>query len=490
MTSSKPIDEQTIKVLSWQLLSEIYAPEFGEEAWEKLCHLLGAPRFRDVDSEQDCPMEPFNEALMIIDQDLGKRDGALIEAFAIAWVDAWAERFPSLVQQLQARPDKMLETFCNEVHPHELNDPSAVEIIESNPDRFRIRMNDSLLDRYKIGLVRRYCQIVGGEAEVELCDDEIHLKLHVGERPPKPSRWALFVNATRLPFLTASIVPVLVGTGVAWKDGFLNAGLFLMAFFGVAFFHIGANVINDYFDHTSGADEANLTPTPFAGGSRLIQQGVLTAKQVRNLALTFYALGTAIGFVLVALRGWQVLLFGLAGFVLGWIYTAPPIRLVHQGVGEVAIGLAFGPVIVMGSYWVQAMRWSQEAFLASIPVGLLIAAVLYINEFPDRQWDARAGKRTLVVRLPARLAVIGYGLLVGGAYLTILLGVLWGVLAVPALLALLTLPAAWKAFALLRRHHDLPYRLIPANAGTIFTHLTTGMLLFFGYVIAGFGRFL
>jgi 1,4-dihydroxy-2-naphthoate octaprenyltransferase len=145
---------------------------------------------------------------------------------------------------------------------------------------------------------------------------------------------------------------------------------------------------------------------------------------------------------------------------------------------------------VVGSYWVQAMRWSNEALLASVPVGLLIAAVLYINEFPDRRWDERAGKRTLVVRLPITVAVIGYGLMVGGAYVTILAGVLAGALAVPALLALLTLPAAWKAFALLRREYAFPYRLIPANAGTIFTHLTTGMLLFFGYVIAGFGRFL
>ena len=94
------------------------------------------------------------------------------------------------------------------------------------------------------------------------------------------------------------------------------------------------------------------------------------------------------------------------------------------------------------------------------------------------------------MRLPIKAAVIGYGLLVGGAYVTILAGVLTGALAAPALLALLTLPAAWKAFVLLRREHAFPYRLIPANAGTIFTHLTTGMLLFLGYILAGFGRFL
>jgi 1,4-dihydroxy-2-naphthoate octaprenyltransferase len=490
MSNSKSDKRPMIKVLTWQLLEDAYAPELGEERWEKLCREVGAPPSRDMHPEQDFPMESFKQALTSIDRELGEGDGALFEAFAVTWVDSWAERYHGLVQQLQARPDKMLEIVCTEVLPHECSDASAVEILDSKSDRFILRMGNDLPEDFTAGLLRRFSQIAGGEAEVQLRGDEIHVSLRVDEVPPRPSRLALFVNATRLPFLTASVVPVLVGTSVAWKDGFLNAPLFLMAFFGAAFFHIGANVINDYFDHTSGADEANLTPTPFAGGSRLIQRGVLTARQVRNLALLFYALGTAIGLVLVALRGWQLLLFGLAGFLLGWIYTAPPIRLVHRGVGEVAIGLAFGPVIVVGSYWVQAIRWSHEALLASIPVGLLIAAVLYINEFPDRLWDARAGKRTLVVRLPAPLAVIGYGLLVSGAYVTILAGVLTGALAVPALLALLTLPAAWKAFAVLRREHAFPYRLIPANAGTIFTHLTTGMLLFLGYVIAGFGRFL
>jgi 1,4-dihydroxy-2-naphthoate octaprenyltransferase len=490
MPSGKSVEQQTVKALSWQLLFGNYRAKLGADGWDELARTVGAPNFRAMDPDEDCSMGPLNKAVTMIDDKLGSGDGALIEEITIASVAGWANMFSNLVQQLQGRPDKMMEIFCTEVHPYFLNDPTASEIVESTPDHFVLKLDNGLLEGFKVGLVRGFCDIVGADAEVTKRSDDYHITWQVRATTPKPSRWALFVNATRLPFLTAAVVPVFVGAGVAWKDGFLSAPLFLLTFFGAAFFHIGANVINDYFDHISGVDEANLSPTPFSGGSRLIQRGLLEPKSVRNLALLFYALGALIGFVLMFLSSWHVILFGIAGFVLGWIYTAPPFRLVHRGVGEIAIGVAFGPVIVMGTYWVQAMRWSNEALLASIPVGLLIAAVLYINEFPDRGWDDRAGKRTLVARLPIQVAIVGYGLLVGAAYLTILVGVILRVLPIPALLALLTIPAAWKALQVLRRFHSHPYRLIPANAGTIFTHLQTGMLLFFGYVIAGFGRFL
>jgi 1,4-dihydroxy-2-naphthoate octaprenyltransferase len=490
MPKGKAIEDQTVKAQSWHMLAGMFRERLGEQDWDKLCKAVGAPPFAGMDPDEDCAMGPFNAAMSHIDRMLGAGDGRLIEEISLAYVAGWSSIFSNLVDQLQGRPDKMMEIFCTEVQPYHLNDPAASEIVECGSDRFVLKLDNGLPEEYKLGLLKGFCDIVGADVEIDVRGDEYHLTWQVRPETPKPSRWAMFVNATRLPFLTASIVPVFVGTAVAWKDGFLNAPLFLLAFFGAAFFHIAANVINDYFDHTSGVDEANLSPTPFSGGSRLIQRGLLKPSSARNLALLFYALGTLIGVVLMFLRGWEVGLFGLAGFFLGWIYTAPPIRLVHRGVGEVAIGLAFGPVIVMGSYWVQTMRWSNEALLASVPVGLLIAAVLYINEFPDRRWDARMGKRTLVARLPIRAAIFGYGLLVGTAYLVILVGVIFDVLVLPALLALLTLPAAWKAYRLLLRFHSFPYRLIPANAGTIFTHMTTGMLLFLGYVIAGFGRFL
>lgn len=490
MASQRPLEGQTVKALSWQMLYGNYRPKLGAEGWLQLAEAVGAPDFRKMDQDEDCPMGPFNEAILAIDRELGSGDGALIEEIAFASVERWASIFRNLVAQLQGRPQKMMEIFCTEVHPYFLNDPEASAIVESAPDRFVLRLDNGLLEGFKVGLIRGFCDIVGADAQVEKRGDEYLVVWEVREETPQPSRWALFVNATRLPFLTATAVPVLLGAAIAWKDGALNAGLFLLTLLGVACFHIGANVINDYFDHTSGADEANLTPTPFSGGSRLIQRGMLESKSIRNLGLAFYGAGAVIGLIMVWLRGWEVLLFGLAGFLLGFLYTAPPFRLAHRGLGELAVGLGFGPVVVAGTYWVQTGVWSHEALLASLPVGFLITAVLYINEIPDRRWDLRAGKRTLVTRISSDAAVFGYLLVVGGAYLTVLLGVVFGALPTPTLLSLLTIPMAWKAYRVLRRHHAYPYRLIPANATTVFTHLLTGMLLSFGYVLAGFGRFL
>jgi 1,4-dihydroxy-2-naphthoate octaprenyltransferase len=176
---------------------------------------------------------------------------------------------------------------------------------------------------------------------------------------------------------------------------------------------------------------------------------------------------------------------GIVGILLGYLYTAPPVRLVHRGLGEVAVALGFGPLIVLGSYYVQTGRFSLEAFFASLPVALLIAAVLYINEFPDRQWDTRAGKMTLVARMSVKRAITGYELIIAATYLSIIGGVLLRLLPWPTLIALITIPLAWKAIKGLRRNHSLPYRLIPSNANTVFTHLYTGLLLFAGYVVAG-----
>ncbi|MCZ6530250.1 MAG: prenyltransferase, partial [Chloroflexi bacterium] len=143
------------------------------------------------------------------------------------------------------------------------------------------------------------------------------------------------------------------------------------------------------------------------------------------------------------------------------------------------------PVMVLGAYWVQAQQLSTAALYASIPVGILIAAVLYINEIPDRMWDEKAGKRTLVTRLSPETSVTGYAVIMGTAYLSILVGVALRVMPLATLLGLLTVPMAWSAFKALRKHHGYAYRLIPANATTVFAHLYTGLLLVAGYIVAG-----
>lgn len=491
-----PQRAETVKALSWQLLYGNYRPKLGDQAWKELERECNPPDFRHMDGDVDVPMEGFNKALLFIDRKLGHGDGAYIEEVARLSVQRWGSMFRNLVKQLSGRPNKMLEIFAREVHPYFLADPNASALKETSDGRALIRMDNSLVETFKVGLLRGFVELTGSEARIQKAADgsyEVHWT--VKSDAPRPSTWALFVNAVRLPFLTATLVPVLVGAAIAAYDfqtgqlaGGFDWSLFSLTLLGVALFHLGTNTANDYFDHKSGADEANFTPTPFSGGSRVIQRGLLESRDMGRFAATFYALGAIVGLYLVYRlglpNGLSILWLGVAGFLLGFLYSAPPARLAHRGIGELAVAVGFGPLIVMGTYFVQTQTWSQTALLASLPIGFLIAAVLYINEFPDKDGDARVGKRTLIVRLPDRAAVLGYHVLLTLAYVSILIGVILTYFPVYTLAALLTIPLAVKASVVLNRNYRFPYRLIPANAFTILLHLTTGILFLVGYVAA------
>jgi 1,4-dihydroxy-2-naphthoate octaprenyltransferase len=302
-------------------------------------------------------------------------------------------------------------------------------------------------------------------------------------RPRLSFGW-LFLRATRLPFLTATFVPILLGIAVAaWKDGF-NWWLALLTVIGGAFIHLGINVANDVFDTRSGADEANVNPTQFSGGSRVILYGLLSQRQMELLAAACYAAGIAIGLFLASQAGWELLWIGVAGALIGLFYTAPPLRLVHRGVGEICVFLGFGPIMALGAFFVQAQEYALEPLLASIPVGILIALVLYVNEVPDRPADAAAGKGTLPVRLSKEAVVTGYGLAVATAFGLIAVFALAGLTVRPTLIALAAAPLVLPVYRALRDSYESPYALMPAMAKNIQLHLATGVLLILGYVVA------
>jgi len=302
-------------------------------------------------------------------------------------------------------------------------------------------------------------------------------------RPKLAFGW-LFLRATRLPFLTATIVPVLLGIAVAgWTDGF-NWWVALLTVIGGACIHLGLNVANDVFDTASGADAANVNPTQFSGGSRVVHYGLMSLRTITLLSAGFYAAGIAIGVVLAATRGWDLLWLGVAGVLLSLFYTAPPLRLVHRGLGEVVVALGFGPIMTLGAYFVQAQEYDLEPLLASLPVGILIALVLYVNEVPDRPADEAAGKRTLPVRLSKGTIVNAYAAAVGLAFAMIVVFALVGWIVRPALIAVLAAPLAVPVYRALKEFYDQPYALMPAMAKNIQLHLATGVLLILGYVVA------
>ena len=303
-------------------------------------------------------------------------------------------------------------------------------------------------------------------------------------RPRLSAGW-LFLRATRLPFLSATFIPVALGVAVAALHHEWHWWLAVLTLIAAACVHLGLNVGNDVFDTLSGADEANVTPTQFSGGSRVILYGLLTMRQMVLLMLGFYAAAIGIGLFLAAYTAfWPVFWLGVAGVFISVFYTAPPFRFVHRGIGELMVALGFGPIMTMGAYYIQAQKWSWEAFYLSLPVGILTALVLYVNEVPDRPGDAAAGKRTLPVRWSKEAVIAAYVGAVAVAFGLIAGGAIAGAIVRPAILGLLAAPLATKVYRGLRDHYESPYQLMPFMGKGVQLHLATGLLLLVGYLIA------
>ena len=303
-------------------------------------------------------------------------------------------------------------------------------------------------------------------------------------RPRLSAGW-LALRSTRLPFLSATLVPVTLGIAIAAVHGAFDLWSALLTVIGAACIQLGLNVANDVFDSSLGADDANVTPTKFSGGSRVIQYGLVTFRRMAAVSFGFYAAGSAIGLLLLATRGSPALLvIGVVGVLVSLAYTAPPAKLVYRGLGEVAVALGFGPLMLLGAYVVQTGGViTLEPIIASVPVGLLVALILYVNEIPDRRGDVRAGKRTLPVRFSPETIVRGYDVTVASAYATVVAGVLAGVLPLAALLVLLTIPLARRVHDGLRPNYDNPYGLMAVMAVNIRVHLLAGVLLLGAYVL-------
>lgn len=295
----------------------------------------------------------------------------------------------------------------------------------------------------------------------------------------------IWLKAIRIPFFTATVIPVLFGYLLSWHDTSVFLWWrFALVLIGAVSIHAGTNLANDYFDYLARCDEANPTPTPFSGGSRVIQDGSIAPRKILSASLIFFALGSGIGLYLNYICGGNVILvLGIIGVILGFFYCARPLRIGYTGFGELATGIGFGPLMVMGAYYAGAGRISFEVFLASVPIGILIALVLFINEFPDYTGDKAVGKRTLVVILGKKKAVYIYFALVSAVYVIIMALVLAELLPYACIAALLSLPMALKALSVAKDNYEKVYELLPANAATIGLHAVIGVLLCGGVVI-------
>ena len=290
-------------------------------------------------------------------------------------------------------------------------------------------------------------------------------------------------------FLTATLVPVFLGTAIAWAvTGNLSWGYFVLTLLAALLLHGGTDVMNDYFDHRSGNDEANQEfVRPFSGGSRFIQLGLLSPVEVLAEGLILFTAGILLGLYLAWVRGPFILALGAMAILSGFFYTGRPFNWASRGLGELLIGLNFGPLMVLGAYYMQTHSFSWLPVLAGLPVAFLIAAVLYINEFPDYTADKKVGKKTWVVRLGKERAVWGYVGLMAAAYISLVIGVVAGSLPWATLVVALSLPLAVRAVQYARRYHTNSFDMAPANALTVTGHLAVGLLLTLAYIWQGLG---
>ena len=301
----------------------------------------------------------------------------------------------------------------------------------------------------------------------------------------------------RIPFLQATIIPVVLGGVIAWQSSagkLFHWDLFLLTILGASLIHIATNMLNDYFDYKSGNDLMVKHQNPFAGGGRILTAGLISPSKHLAVSLSSLVIGCLIGFYLIFAQGLPMLFWlGLVGVISSYFYVGPPLKLAYRGVGEIIVGLNFGPIVTLGSYYVQTGSWSlaalTEPFLASLPIGLLIAAVLWINEFPDVDADRVVGKKTLVLRLGYLRSVSVFITLLAASYLLVISYSLLRVFeslqitSYTTLIVLLSLPLGIKAVRILRASYQDPHAIIPANAGTIMLHLSFGLLAIVGFVI-------
>ncbi len=294
-----------------------------------------------------------------------------------------------------------------------------------------------------------------------------------------------YLKAVRAPFLAGSVIPVIIGAVFAFDQGFFSPGFFLLCVAGIIGLHLGANLLNDYYD-ARGSDPLNVRFTPFSGGSRVIPNGEVSPRTVLMMALVFFAVGLATGTGLAFSGRPLVIPIGLLGLWAGWAYSAPPLKLMNRGWGEVLIFFAFGPLITLGTYYVLSGTLNGTAFILGAPQGFFIAGVIWINQFPDYEADKKVGKRNLVVRFGPSTARVFYVLIMIAGFLSVIFIIEAFRFSYLIMLSFAAFPPALKAMKILWKEYLSCDRLVPAQALTIQTLIVHGIFLCLGIFLSRF----
>lgn len=294
----------------------------------------------------------------------------------------------------------------------------------------------------------------------------------------------IWLKEIRAPFLLIPVIFVPVGLAMAWDAGSLNLLTGLLTFVAALSLHASVNVLNDYFDFHSGLDLAT-TPTPFSGGSRVLPSNELAPNSVLYGGIAFLAVGVAIGsYFLYSMAFSPVLIAILAIVVISVVGYSTVIS--RWTLGELAAGVNFGPLLIVGTYFIQTRELSAQPFIVGTTLGILVAGILYINEFPDTTADAKVGRKHLVIKWGKPRAASRFRVLIAGAYGVTVIGVLAGLVTPLALLSLIALPKAWSGTSVLMRNHDKTMELVPGMASTVMATLLTGVLMLVAFLALHF----
>jgi 1,4-dihydroxy-2-naphthoate octaprenyltransferase len=270
----------------------------------------------------------------------------------------------------------------------------------------------------------------------------------------RPGLISLWLQAIRVRTLVVMPPAAVLGSIIAWHDGFWSWPRFLMAVIGTAAIQSGTNIINDYYDYEIGTDPREaMAPDPF-GPSMCVQRGLLTSNELWWGGIVAFGLASVLGLILTWLCGWPILLIGVASIAAAYFYTAKPLSLAYHALGDLTGFIFMGPAIVIGAYFVQATRVSPGAVTASIATGFLGAGILLANNVRDIESDPLHGKRTLASMIGRRNAIIETALFDAGAFVAVLAGVLMGVMPITSLVVFLTIPRAISEIRILARERD------------------------------------
>jgi len=291
-------------------------------------------------------------------------------------------------------------------------------------------------------------------------------------------KWLMVVRA---PFLPLALILAFLGTAIAWYEGSFRLGFALLAGLGLLLTHISVNVFNEYFDYKSGVDLKTLR-TPFNGGSGALPFGLITSKQVLRLGVASLLAAVPIGiyFILAIDSGWQLLPLLLVAAACIVLYT--PVIL-KTSWPEWAPGVGLGTLPILGAFFVQTGTYTLPAIIAAVPSGILVHNLLLLNEFPDTEADITARRKTLPITAGKTKAGIFYSIMTALVYLWIIGSVIAGKMPMFSLIALLTLPFAFKAIQGAFEPHNMS-KLGPAQASNVIVVLFTQLLLGAGFILA------